>query len=153
MVIEFASVLTQAEGMSATGVPVPENVVQNLGGAKNAPVVVRLRRAGTPEPWYEYRISLATRGGYIMSFSSAHRTASGLRAGDPLDVSIELDTAPRTVELPADLAEALRSAGLIDQLQAMSFSKQRALVDPVEAAKAPETRARRIEKVIAGLRG
>ena len=88
-----------------------------------------------------------------MSFSSANRAASGLVAGDPLEVSIELDTAPRTVEVPDDLRAALTAAGALGALRALSYSRQRALVEPVVAAKAKDTRARRIEKVVRELRG
>jgi Bacteriocin-protection, YdeI or OmpD-Associated/Domain of unknown function (DUF1905) len=153
MAIEFSSVLAQAEGMTATGIPVPDDVVEKLGGPKNAAVAVRVRKARTDAEWYEYRISLATRGGYIMSFSSANRSASGLVAGDPLEVSIELDTAPRTVEIPDDLRAVLDAAGALDAFRALSYSHQRAHIEPIVAAKAPETRARRIEKTLAILAG
>jgi hypothetical protein len=93
MAIEFSSVLKQAEGVNATGIPVPDSVVTGLGGAKNASVNVRVRKTGSSDDWYEYRISIGNRGGYLLSFSGAHRTASGLVAGDPLDVSVELATA------------------------------------------------------------
>jgi hypothetical protein len=153
MAIDFSSTLLQAEGMTATGIPVPDDVVEKLGGAKNAAVAVRVRKTGAGTDWYEYRISIATRGGYIMSFSSANRAQSGLVAGDALDVSIELDSTPRTVQIPDDLRAALETTGSLDTLLALSYSKQRALIDPVEAAKAPDTRARRIEKIVADLRG
>jgi Bacteriocin-protection, YdeI or OmpD-Associated/Domain of unknown function (DUF1905) len=151
MAIEFTSILTQAEGMTATGIPVPDRVVAELGGAKNAAVAVALRKSGSGGDWYRYRISLASRGGYIMSFSSANRAESGLVAGDPLDVSIELDTTPRTIEVPDDLSAALQAAGRLDALLALSYSKQRAFVESVTSAKAADTRARRIDKVVADL--
>jgi hypothetical protein len=153
MAIGFSSVLKQAEGMTATGIPVPDSVVAELGGAKNAAVAVRVRKSGSDTEWYEYRISIATRGGYIMSFSSANRAASGLVAGDPLEVAIELDTAPRTVEIPDDLRAALTAVGRLDSLLALSYSKQRALVEPITEAKAAHTRERRIEKVVSDLGG
>ena len=153
MAIDFSSTLLQAEGMSATGIPVPDQVVNELGGARNAAVVVRVRKSGAGTDWYEYRTSIATRGGYITPFSAANRAASGLVAGDPLDVSIELDTLPRTVEIPDDLRAALEAAGALDAFLALSHSHQRAHVDPILAAKAPETRARRIEKTLAILAG
>jgi hypothetical protein len=154
MAIEFASVLQQAEGMTATGIPVPDEVVAELGGAKNAAVTVETRKAGSGGDWYRYAISIATRnGGYIMSFSSASRAASGLVAGDRLEVRVELDTAPRTVELPDDLRSALVTAGLLEKFLGLSYSHQRAHVEPIAAAKAPETRTRRIEKTLAILAG
>jgi hypothetical protein len=90
MAIEFSSVLKQAEGVNATGIPVPDSVVAGLGGAKNASVDVRVRKTGAGSDWYDYRVSIGNRGGYILSFSGAHRAASGLVAGDALDVVVEL---------------------------------------------------------------
>jgi hypothetical protein len=154
MAIEFTSVLLQAEGMSATGIPVPDDVVEKLGGAKNAAVSVGVRKSGSGTEWFRYPISIATRnGGYIMSFSSANRAASGLVAGDPLEITVELDALPRTVEIPDDLRVALLSAGTLDTFLALSSSHQKAHVEPILAAKAPETRARRIEKYLQILAG
>jgi hypothetical protein len=90
MAIEFTSVLKQADGMKATGIPVPDSVVAGLGGAKNASLDIRVRKTGTGSDWYEYRVSIGNRGGYILSFSADHRKASGLIAGDPLDVVVAL---------------------------------------------------------------
>jgi hypothetical protein len=90
MAIEFESELKQAEGMKATGIPIPDSVVTELGGAKNASLDIRVRKRGSGTDWYEYRVSIGNRGGYILSFAAAHRDASGLAAGDPLDVIVEL---------------------------------------------------------------
>jgi hypothetical protein len=148
MALEFSSTIQQAEGMSATGIPVPDEVVAALGAGKNPAVTIRVKSV-TATDWYTYRNSIATRnGGYIMSFSAANRTGSGLAAGDAVDVTIEIDTTPRTVEVPEDLTSALTAAGILDAFLALSYSKQRGFVDPIEAAKAPETRARRVQKVV-----
>jgi hypothetical protein len=90
MAIEFSSVLKQAEGVKATGIPIPDSVVTELGGAKNASLDIRVRKTGSGSDWYEYRTSIGNRGGYILSFSADHRKASGLVAGDPLDVTVAL---------------------------------------------------------------
>jgi hypothetical protein len=150
MAITFTSVIVQAAGMTATGIPVPDAVVAQLGAGKNPPVTVSLRPSGSDTEWYSYRISIATRDGqYIMSFSSAHRAASGLGADDEIDVSLELDTTPRTMVIPEDLASALTAAGALDAFLALSYSRQRGHIEPVEAARAIETRQRRIEKIVA----
>jgi hypothetical protein len=150
MAIEFTSVLTQAPGMNATGIPVPESVVVELGAGKNPPVTVRVRKSGSDDAWYTYRISIATRDDRpIMSFSSANRTASALVAGDELDVTVEHDTEPRTTQIPEDLTSALTAVGGLDTFLALSNSKQRGYVDPVKEAKTVETRQRRIEKIAA----
>ena len=90
MAIEFESVLKQAEGVNATGIPVPDSVVEALGSKKNARVTVNVRKKDSGSDWYSYDVSIGNRGGYILSFSGAHRTASGLVAGDPLEVTVEL---------------------------------------------------------------
>jgi hypothetical protein len=90
MAIEFSSVLKQADGVKATGIPIPDSVVTELGGAKNASLDIRVRKAGSGGDWYEYRVSIGNRGGYILSFSADHRKASGLAAGDALDVTVAL---------------------------------------------------------------
>jgi hypothetical protein len=94
MAIDFTSVLKQAEGVNATGIPIPEQVVTDLGGAKNASVDVKVRKAGSGNDWYEYRISIGRRGEYLLSFNAAHRAASGLVAGDPLDIVVSLAPKP-----------------------------------------------------------
>lgn len=90
MAIQFESVLKQAEGVNATGIPVPEDVVAQLG-KKNAKVNASVRKAGSGGEWFSYPISIGSRGGvYLLSFSGANRAASGLVAGDPLEVIVEL---------------------------------------------------------------
>jgi hypothetical protein len=149
MPVTFTSTIIQAEGMSATGIPVPDAAVAELGSTKNPQVTVALKAVGSDEPPYVYRISIATRNGeYIMSFSSANRAASGFGAGDEVDVTLELDATPRTIELPEDLASALTAAGALDRFLALSYSKQRGYVEPVTAAKGIDTRQRRIEKIV-----
>jgi hypothetical protein len=148
----FESVLTRAEGMTATGIPIPNAVVAALGSGKNPKLVVTARKAGGGGDPYSYRISVGTRDGrYMLSFSSANRQASGFVAGDALEVTVELDTAPRELELPDDLVAALTATGALEALKALSFSKQRAYVDPIVAAKGADTRQRRIDKAVAEL--
>ena len=131
-----------------TGIPVPEEVVLGFGAGKRVPVIVRL--AG-----YEYRSTVSFyKGQYLISLSSEHRAATGLEGGDTVEVEVEHDTAPRVVEPTDDLAAAL--AGQPDALAAwerLSPSARKAHVARIEGAKGAETRARRVEKVVATLLG
>lgn len=89
MAITFESFLKQAEGVNATGIPVPADVVAQLG-AKNAKVTASVRKAGSDGEWFSYPIAIGSRGGeHLLSFSGAFRKETGLVAGDPLEVSIE----------------------------------------------------------------
>ena len=102
---------------------------------------------------YEYRSTVAVMGGrHLIPFSSDKRAATGIQGGDPIVVDVEVDTAPRTVEVPDDLAAALdQHPAVRAAFTALSYSNQRQRAEAVAAAKQPETRARRIEKIIAEL--
>ncbi|WP_425838155.1 YdeI/OmpD-associated family protein [Microbacterium sp. PA5] len=130
-----------------TGIPVPADVVEGLGGGKRAAVVVTVNG-------YTYRSTLAVMGGrHLIPFSSDKRAASGIGGGDAITVDLELDTAPRTVDVPEDLAAALSAAGARAAFDALSPSARKAHVTSVEAAKAAETRTRRIEAIASALGG
>ncbi len=129
-----------------TGIPVPEEIVAALGGGKRASVSVTVNG-------YAYRSTLASMGGrYLIPFSSDKRKETGIGGGDAIVVDLELDTAPRTVEVPGDLAAALQSAGLRSVFDALAPSHRKAHVTAVEDAKTPATRERRIAGVVAKIR-
>lgn len=143
----FRATVRQA-GKSATGIPVPEAVVAELGSGKKPAVVVRIGS-------YEYRSTVASMGGeFLIPLSADHRAGSGVSGGDEVEVTLTLDDAPREVPLPDEIREALdASPDLLAAYAALSYSRQRALIEPIDQAKTPETRGRRVEKVLAGLVG
>jgi hypothetical protein len=145
--VEFTTTVLQAR-KTATGLPVPSDVIDALGAGKRPPVVVTLNGG------YTYRSTVGVMNEqFLVPLSAEHRAASGLAAGDTVTVSLVVDAQPRTVDLPEDLAAALTEAGVRAAFDTLSNSRQRALVDPVTQAKAPETRTRRIEKAVESLRG
>ncbi|EXJ51388.1 hypothetical protein GCM10023065_02630 [Microbacterium laevaniformans] len=75
----------------------------------------------------------------------------GLAGGDAIEVTLELDTAPRTVEVPDDLAVALDDAGIRARFDALAPSARKAHVTNVVSAKSDETRTRRIAAIVAML--
>lgn len=88
----------------------------------------------------------------MLPVAAEHRVAAKVNAGEEIEVHLELDTAPRTVEVPEDLASALADvAGLTEAFDNLSFSNQKEHVTSVNDAKTAETRRRRVEKVIASL--
>lgn len=144
--VEFTTTVLQAR-KTATGLPVPAEVIDALGSGKRPPVVVTLNGG------YTYRSTVGVMNEqFLVPLSAEHRAASGLAAGDTVTISLVVDAQPRTVDLPEDLAAALTEAGVRAAFDTLSNSRQRALVDPVVQAKAPETRLRRIEKAVASLR-
>jgi len=146
-VATFTAVLELAR-TTATGIEVPPEVVAELGGSRRPAVTVTLRG-------YRYRSTVATMGGrFLVPVSAEVRAAAGVAAGDVLEVTLELDDAPRAVEVPADLAGALAGDPAAQAAFAgLSYSNQRRHVLAVEGAKAAATRERRVAKVLAELRG
>ena len=127
-------------------VEIPEAVVKQLGAGKRVPVRVTLNGA-------KYRSTIAVYGGrYYLPARKEVRDAAKLVVGGRAKVSLEVDTAPRTVELPADLARALSAAKLGSEFDAFSFSHRKGFVEWVTSAKRAETRAARIPKVVAQVR-
>ena len=136
-----------SHGKTATGVEVPEDVVAALGSGKRPKVSVTIKG-------HTYRSSVAKMGGsYLLGVSSEVRAATGVQPGDELEIELELDVEPREVEVPADVAEALAA---VPEAQAffagLSYSNQRRLVMAIDAAKTAETRRRRIDRTVEGLR-
>jgi len=134
-------------GKTATGIQVPDDVVAQLGAGKRPPVRVTING-------YTYRTTVAPMGGaFWIPLAAEHRTAAGIAAGQEVAVEVALDTEPRAVEAPADLAAALAaSPAAQDAFARLSYSNQRRHVLSLEDAKTPETRQRRVEKVLAALR-
>src|SRR5262245_59979697 len=130
-------------GKTATGFDVPAEVVEALGGGKRPPVRVTING-------YTYRNTVAVYGGqYLLGVSAEHRKGAGISAGDMLDVELELDTEPREVTVPADLAAALDGRrGARRGFDALSYSTRSRHTQSVEGAKTEATRQRRIAKIV-----
>ena len=141
----FTTTLTLADGKNATGISIPPEVVAALGQSKRPPVKVTVNG-------YSYRSTVAAYGDvFMLPLSQERRAAAGVQAGDQITVTLELDTEPRTVELPDDLQAALSAAGLLETFQAIAYSRRKEYVRQVEEAKAQETRSRRIANIVAKL--
>jgi hypothetical protein len=144
--VRFRATLLGA-GKTATGIEVPPDVVASLGQSKRPAVRVTING-------HTYRSTVAVMGGkFMLGVSAENRAAAGVAAGDRLDVDLELDTAPREVAVPSDLAAALKrdkeAKRFFDRL---SYSRKQRIVLSVEGAKAAETRQRRIDKSVKDLR-
>ena len=131
------------EGKTATGFEVPPEVVEALGAGKRPPVRVTIGP-------YSYRSTVAPYGGvFMLPLAAEHREAAGVAAGDEVEVELTLDTEPREVTAPEDLAVALDAVpGARRAFDALSYTNRKEIVRAVEEAKAAETRARRIRKAV-----
>ena len=135
-----------ASGKNTTGIPVPEEVLAQLGGGRRPAVTVTIGG-------YSYRSSVAAMDGApIISLSAENREKAGVKAGDEVEVDLRLDTAPREVRLPPDLAAALEADEQARQTWAgLSYSNRRWHVESIEGARTDETRQRRIAKSVEAL--
>lgn len=120
---------------------------RDVFGRARPPIVVTING-------HRYRSTVAImRGVTFVPLRRSHREAAGVIEGEPVEVTLTLDTAPRTVEPPDDLRAALVAAGAWERWQQLAFTHHREHVDAVEGAKKAETRTRRIEKCVSMLAG
>jgi hypothetical protein len=139
--VRFTTTLAQGESKNVVGIVIPPEVVTALGAGKRPPVKVTLNG-------YTYQSTVAVMGGdFMVGVAAEHRQKAGVSGGETLEVQIELDAAPRTVELPADLAAALTEAGAMAAFEALAPSYRKEHVRNVNDAKSDETRQRRIATV------
>jgi hypothetical protein len=138
----FSAVILQS-GKTATGIEVPPEEVTALGSGRKPAVRATING-------YTYRTSIGSMNGrFMLPVSAEHRTAAGLAAGDKVEVDLELDTAPRAVDVPDDLSAALdadpAARAFFDKL---SYSNKLRHVLAIDGAKTAETRERRIAKSV-----
>ncbi|MGH9059353.1 MAG: YdeI/OmpD-associated family protein, partial [Acidimicrobiales bacterium] len=102
---------------------------------------------------HTYRTTVASMGGrFVVPLSAENRAAAGVAAGEQIDVDIEPDTAPREVDVPADLGDALAGDSPAQQFfDALSYTHRKEWVRWIEEAKKAETRAARVSRAVASL--
>ncbi|MCP2322031.1 hypothetical protein HDA40_000538 [Hamadaea flava] len=143
--MKFQAVI-ELHGKTATGIVVPDEVVEALAAGKRPAVRATIRE-------HTYETTIAPMGGrFLMPVSSDVRAAAGVAAGDEVEVTVEVDAAPRQVEVPDDLAAALDAVPAARKtFDGLSVSLRKYHVTQVTGAKTDETRQRRIEKSVATL--
>jgi hypothetical protein len=144
--MRFHTTILQS-GKTAAGIEVPPAIVDALGAGKRPKVRVTIGD-------YTYRSSIAVMGGtYMIGVSAENRAGAGVRGGDEVDVDLELDTAPREVNVPADFADALAAdPDAARTFDGLSYSNKSWHTLQIDGAKTDETRQRRIARSIEALR-
>lgn len=139
---------TIAQMGNNTGIVVPPEMRDALGGGKNPLVRVTLNG-------YSYPSKVATMGSQLLIAVSAEvRSKTGVKGGETHEVELILDDQPRIIAPPDDLAAALaENPAATAAWEKLAPSHKKAHVLAVEGAKAAETRARRVAKVIETLLG
>jgi uncharacterized protein DUF1905/bacteriocin resistance YdeI/OmpD-like protein len=139
--------IIQLSGKTSTGISVPSEVVEGLGSGKRPPVRVTING-------HSYRSTVAPMGReFLLPVSAENRVSAGVKAGDEVDIEIELDTESRELTVPPDFKDALdRDAAASEFFNGLSRSSKQRVVLSIEGAKTAETRLRRITKAISELR-
>jgi len=116
-------------------------------GAKRFPVVATVNG-------YNWRTTVSRmRGEFLLGLNRAVRQEAGVEAGDTVEVELELDTAPREVEVPEALASALgEDAEARAAFDRMAYTHRKEYARWVEEAKRDETRQRRVAQALQMLR-
>lgn len=139
---------TLLERGPAAAVVLDEEQVAALGeGAKRFPVLATVNG-------YTWRTSVMRMGGeFLVGLNRQVREAAGVRAGDRVAVTLELDTAPREVDVPEPLAAALAADDVARAaFEAMAYTHRKEFAQWVAEAKREETRQTRVTKAVEMLR-
>lgn len=141
----FKTTLLQT-GKNTTGIVIPPDIIDKLGAGKKPPVKVTVNG-------FTYRSTVAVMGGkFMVGVNADNRAAAQVKGGDAIDVSLELDTEPRVLELPDEFKEALaKHPAAKEAFERLSYSKQQLHVIPIAKAKTKETRDRNILKALNAL--
>ncbi|MBX3062331.1 MAG: YdeI/OmpD-associated family protein [Anaerolineae bacterium] len=144
----FTTTILKDAEINATGINVPPEIIKQFGKGKKPPVKVTING-------FTYRSTVAAYGDvFMLPLSQERRAAAGITPGDTVEVTLELDEEPRTVEVPDDLAAALEAkAGARAAFDKLAYSARKEFVRQVTEAKAQETRERRIAGIVAKMGG
>lgn len=130
-----------------TGIEVPETAVDKLASGKRPAVKVTLNG-------FTYRSTIAVMGGkFLIPLSAERRSKANVKGGDKLEITLELDTAPREVELHDEFRKALDKDNKAKAFfESLSYSAKNGYALPIMQAKGDDTRSRRIEKALSDLK-
>jgi hypothetical protein len=140
---------TTLEGRGpAAAIILSDEQVASFGAGKTFPVAVTIGGRTA-------RLRLARMGGQNMiGFSKAVRVDLGVEIDQEIEAVIRLDAAEREVDIPPALAAALDAdPALRAAFDALSYSVRKEHARTVADAKQDSTRGRRVEKIVAALRG
>ncbi len=139
--VSFETTLLQTG--NNTGIVIPAELIAELGAGRRPAVIADLNG-------YRYQSTVGVMGGkHMLSVSAAIRKDTGLKGNDAVRVTLSLADGPRPVEIPNDLKAAFSvNEPARAFFETLSNGLQRYHIDNINGAKTPETRQRRIDKVI-----
>jgi hypothetical protein len=128
-------------------VDVPQRVSRAFGKRGYVPVKGALNG-------HAIRATLVPKGGgrHRLYLNGDMRQRAGVEVGDRVDLVLDLDTRPRSVPMPKELAAALRqNRNARAAFESLPASRQKEILVYLNWLKRPETLQRNIDKVVAGL--
>jgi hypothetical protein len=136
----------EAAGRGGATVPLPFDPKEVFGKAR---AKIRGTVNGAP-----FRSTVAIYGGVgYLGVAKALREAAGAEIGDEVDVDVELDDAPREVDVPPELAAVLkRDREAARAFEKLSYTHRREYARWIAEAKRAETKERRVAKAAEMLR-
>ncbi len=144
----FRGVLEAATGGGAY-VVIPTDVVAALGGGSRFRVVGSVRGVD-----FQSSTMSAGAGRVVLGMHKATRAAAGVEIGDEVEVAVERDSRPRTLDIPDDLAQALaQDTAAQAAFDDLSFSHRREYVEWLTTAKRADTRRRRLDRILDTVQG
>ncbi|MEI7818562.1 MAG: YdeI/OmpD-associated family protein [bacterium] len=127
-------------------IEIPTKNLERIHGNRRAPLKITIND-------YTYQSTATVMDGKcLVVFPTRDRIASGADSGDTITVTLELDDGYRNVDVPDELQAALKSIGLIEIFHGLNYSKRKEFARQITDAKAPETKARRLDKIIQSLK-
>jgi hypothetical protein len=133
----------QRRGPAAAVVLTAEQVADVGEGKKAFPVQATINE-------YTWAGRVSRMGGeFLLGLRREVRNGAGVEAGDEVTVTITLDEAPREVEVPADLAQALDAdAAAKARFDALAYSHRKEFARWIAEAKKDDTRKRRVVQAL-----
>jgi hypothetical protein len=137
-----------AEGMDYCAVAVPAEITRALGTRS---AVLVMARVNDSDP---FQVSLFPVGGgrHYIRVKAKVRQETRTKTGDRIRVRFTvLDRAD--VDIPDDLARALRAEGAMDAFKSLPPGKQNFIIRRIDGAAKPQTRQKRIEEAVVAAHG
>jgi hypothetical protein len=143
-VFRFQAILEKDDKITGAGIPVPFDVQEAFGTRGHIPVKGTVN--GIP---FRSSLSPMGRGRHYLLLRKEVKEQAGIEFGDAVRVELEYDAEPRDIEPPRDFAAALaKNMRAMARWQTMSYSRKLAVVGQIDDAKQPETRARRVARMV-----
>lgn len=141
-IYKFAAKIEAAEGGGAY-VLFPYDVEKEFGTRGRVPVKATFDGVA-------YTGSLTKYGHpqHMLGMTKAVREQTGKGPGDTVVVELSKDDESRTIEVPADLAKAIKAEGLLPFFESLSYTHRKEYCRWISEAKREETRLKRVQKAV-----